>query len=303
MRSIIRVLLLICCSGHLLSVFAQRTVTRSGFAVVTAVSGNVSSLTATESLRIDNRFDVAQVVVGPSPLINSGSILVNVGSGIGIPRTAIAIANPSIDSGNVNLSLTDPRGGIIMVTTVHLGPRGQVARFLNDLFPVPPEVGSPLLLKLSSSIPVAVLAFDFVGIDFASIPITTSSVPTSIPDQPNIPGSPFPPIGTIPPIGSPIPPINPIPPLGPVIPPVVTTGGIPTSPNIIGGNALVFAQVAAGGVWSTEISVGNTSDVQQFIRVDFFGSDGAIFGSFANIAIPPRGVVFVSTDSVTSVIR
>jgi len=264
-RLISRLLVLICCSGNLLDVFGQSTTIRSGFAVVTVVSGNVAGLVATETLMNTLTAEDIRDIVGPSPIVTSASILVNVGSGV---ESAIALANPSDSFGGVNLLLTDRQGGVVLRTAVHLGPRGQIARFVNQFFgDDPPEFSSPLLLTLSSEIPVAVLAFNFRGADFASIPVTSLSLPTSV----LVP--PFPSFPTV---------------------PTVTTLGL---------NTLMFAQVATGGDWSTLISLGNTLDGSQIVQIDFFGSDGFSFGSVADIVIPPHGVVSFSLDSVITAIR
>jgi hypothetical protein len=62
---------------------------------------------------------------------------------------------------------------------------------------------------------------------------------------------------------------------------------------LIGGaGALVFAQVAVGGDWSTKLAIGNTSSGTQIIRIDFFGSDGSHSSSLSEIVIQPRGVSF-----------
>ena len=301
MRSIIRVLILICCSGNLLGVFAQNTTTtHSGFAVVTVVSGNVAGLIATETLKNDLTSEIEQDIVGPSPLITSASVLVNVGTGA--PNTtAIAIANPSNGSGGVNLILTDAFGGVVLNATLHIGPRGQLATFVNDLFgSQPPEFSSPLLLTMSSEIPIALIAFNFQGAAFASIPITSLSFPTPVPVQPL---TPVPTVTTPAPGGR-------LPGGGIGVSPTVTTplpgGGIGVSPATtvtIGGNAFVFAQVAAGGDWTSDIAIGNTTDGNQIVRIDFFGSNGVSFGSVTNILIPPRGVVVFSTDSLVTAIR
>src|SRR5262249_4647312 len=131
---------------------------------------------------------------------------------------------------------------------------------------------------LSSEIPVAVLAFNFRGPIFASLPITSLTFPTPVPVQPLFPG-------TIPPPGIP----------GGSIGPATTI--------TIGVNALVFGQVAAGGGWSTLISIGNTSDGTQIVRIDFFGSHGLRVQSRVNVVIPPRVVVFFSTDSLVTAVE
>src|SRR5262245_19110738 len=161
LRSMVRVLILICFTGNLLGVFAQSTTTtRSGFAVVTVVSGNIGGLIATETLKNNLTSETEQDTVGPSPLVSSASVLVNVGTNA-LSTTAIPIANPSVGNGGVNLILTDPFVGVVLNVTLHIGPRGQIATFVNALFGgPPPEFSSPLLLTLSSEIPVAVIAFN-----------------------------------------------------------------------------------------------------------------------------------------------
>lgn len=303
LRSLFRVLILICCSGNLLGVFAQNTTTtRSGFAVVTVVSGNISGLISTETLKNDLTSEVQQDIVGPSPLLTSASVLVNIGSGAA-GTTAIAIANPSAGNGGVNLVLTDPFGGVVLNVTLHINPRGQIAAFVNDLFgrQGPPQFSSPLLLTMSSEIPVALIAFNFQGAAFASIPITSLSFPTPVPVQPL---TPIPTVTTpIPAGGLPIGGIGVAPPITPPLP----GGGIGISPGatvtIGGGNAFVFTQVAAGGDWTTDIAIGNTTDGNQVVRIDFFGSNGVSFGSVTNVLIPARGVVVFSTDSLVTAVR
>jgi len=68
--------------------------------------------------------------------------------------------------------------------------------------------------------------------------------------------------------------------------------------TIGGSGALVFAQIASGGGWSTEIAIGNTSSAPQIVRVDFFSQNGVTAGSLTDIVIPPQGVFFFSTDSL-----
>jgi hypothetical protein len=65
---------------------------------------------------------------------------------------------------------------------------------------------------------------------------------------------------------------------------------------------MVFAEVAFGGGWSTQIAIGNTSSATQTIRIDIFGEEGRNAGSLTNIVIPPRGVFLFSTDSAGGVL-
>src|SRR5689334_10054415 len=125
-----RVLLLIWLSGNLLGAFAQDT-TRTGFAIVTVVGGNVGGLIGTETLTNLTDTGIDQTVISPSPLVTSASFLVPVGP-VTENTTAIAVANPSVGAGGVNLILTDALGGVVLDTVVQLGPRGQFSKFLND---------------------------------------------------------------------------------------------------------------------------------------------------------------------------
>jgi hypothetical protein len=259
-RYTIRLIIFLCCSGNLLAAFAT-DVPRSGFAIVTVVSGNIADLVTTERLTNNITTIAEEQILPPSPFFTTASILVSFGAS-SEPTSAIAIANPSVVTGGVNLLLTDGRGGVVSTATVHLGPRGHISRFLTELFAIEPtQVPSPLLLTLSSEIPVAILAFNFRGAAFEAIPITT----------------------------------------GNLIPPPAS--GLTPSSRVIGGNAVVFGQVAAGGGWSTQIVIANTSDGNNFVRIDFFGTNGIGFGSLTDIFVPPRGVAVLSTDALVFGLR
>jgi hypothetical protein len=294
-RLFIRVFAIVWSSGSFLGLFAQDTTTRSGFAIVTPVSGNIGGLVATETLRNRTNTDIEQTVVGPSPLITSASLLVVVGP-IGENTTALAVANPSAGNGGVNLMLTDGIGGLVLNTSLQLGPRGQFSAFLNEFFPTQPEgFSTPLLLTLSSELPIAVLALNFRGNSFAAIPLTSLSTPTPVPLQPLFPPPQSPPL---PGFGLGLPPA----PFTPVF--TIPPGAQDAPPATIGGNtSMIFAQIADGGGWSTEIAVGNTSAGTQIVRVDFFSPNGANIGSIEDIVIQPRGVFFFSTDPVVAGIR
>ena len=283
MRLILRILILIGAAGNLLGVFAQQTAVRSGFAVVTVVSGNAAGLIATANLRNNDSTGIEHSVVAPSPLVISGSVLVTVQPELS-NTTALAIANPSFGSGAVNLILTDPAGTVVLNTAIQLGPRAHFAGFINDLFSTPPSgLPSPLLLTLSSEIPVAVLALNFSGPDFSSVPLTSLSAAIPVPVQTLTP-----------------------------VPATVAAGnstftvsavGVQSAQTVSigGGNAVVFPQVTTGDDWATDISIANTSTQMDVIRVDFFNADGTNGASFADIVIQPSGVFFFSTESAASI--
>jgi hypothetical protein len=171
------VLLMLFASGDLLAVFAQDTTIHSGFAVVTLDAGNLAGLIATESLKNATSLEFNQAIVAPSVLVTSASILAPLGPSGG-NTTALAITNPTLGSGGVNLILTDGVGNVVLNTVIVLGPLGHFSRFLNELFPAePPAFPAPLLLTISSEIPIAILALNFHGADFAPLPMTSLSSP------------------------------------------------------------------------------------------------------------------------------
>jgi len=330
MRSFIGFFLIVWSSGTLLAGFAENTTPSSGFALVTLVSGNVAGLVGTETLRNRTTSGVEQAVMPPSPLVTTASILVPVGA-VGENTTAIAIANPSIASGGVNLILTDNIGTVVLNVVVQLGPRGQLAKYLNEFFATQAVAFStPLLLTVSSEIPVSLVAFNFRGEEFASIPLVSLSAPIPIAVQPlsietcstpttlptaasgfGLGVAPSPPCSIIgvqtvtppsavqPGFGLGLPPATP--PTAIFFTPPVTVSNSPvptvTSATAIGGTAtLVFPQVVTGGAWSTDIVLGNTSAGTQTVRIDFFSPDGFVTGSLTDITIPARGVFFFSSE-------
>ena len=297
MWSFIHVVLIMCFSGSFLAVFAQDSVSRSGFAVVTLVSGNVPGLIATETIRNQASAGPDQAILAPSPLITSASLLVPVGPIIE-NTTAIAIANPSSGAGAVNLVLSDMGGNLIFNTNVVLGPNEQVAKFLNEFFTIPPAGFTPaMLLTISSQIPVGIVALNFRGGNITSVPLANLVTATPVLVQPAMPIPP-----TVPPtmapagfgIGLPAPaepkPASPF-------PVTVTSSPVPTTNSVVGGVSLVFPQVVTGLNWSTEIAIGNTSTTSQVAQVDFFDPSGVQTGSFTDVLVPARGVVILSADT------
>jgi hypothetical protein len=283
-----------CFSGSFLGAFAQDSVSRSGFAVVTLVSGNVPGLIATETIRNQASAAPDQTILAPSPLITSASLLVSVGPVIE-NTTAIAIANPSTGAGAVNLVLSDMGGNLIFNTNVVLGPNEQVAKFLNEFFTIPPAGFTPaMLLTISSQIPVGIVALNFRGGGVTSVPLANLVTATPVLVQPAMPIPPTVPPTTPPAglgIGLPAPP-EPKP--ASPFPVTVTSSPVPTTNSVVGGVSLVFPQVVTGLNWSTEIAIGNTSTTSQVAQVDFFDPSGVQTGSFTHVLVPARGVVVLS---------
>jgi len=167
------------CSGDFLGAFAQDTTIRSGFAVVTLVSGNIAGLIGTETIRNQTGSGTEQAIASPAPLVTGASILVPVDPVVR-NTTSVALANPSLGSGSVNLVLTDANGTTISNVVVTLQPRTQVSRFLSDFFGAQLASSNPLLLTISSEIPIGIGAFNFRDNDFTSVPLTSLSFPTPV---------------------------------------------------------------------------------------------------------------------------
>ena len=308
-----RVLLILWISGNLPGVFAQDFSLRSGFAVVTPVSGSTAGLVATETLVNRVGPGITHAIMASSPLLTSASALVRIGP-IALNSTAIAVANPSTSAGTLNLVLTDTLGGVVLNATVPFGGQGQIAKYLNEFFPTPPTgFATPLLLTVSSEIPIGIVALNFRDGNFASIPLMNLSTSTSVTAQsvtpatsstsspgfglglPPVPATTAPSSISSPGFGLGLPPQPaPAPPVSPV---TVTTSPVPTITSIGVTNSLVFPQIVIGGGWTTEIAIGNTSGGSQTVRIDFFGQDGVLVNSLTNIVIPPRGVFFFSSDA------
>ena len=287
MRSWIRVLLTILICASLPAVFAQGSIIRSGSAVITLVSGNIAGLIATETL-INTTGVVEHTIVSPSILVTSSSALVTIGP-TSENTTAITVANPSMGSGGVNLSVTNEQGAVILNTTFTIGPRENLSKYLNEFFVTPPASALiPGLLTISSEIPVAVLVLNFRNGGFASVPITSLGFPTPVPFQALTPATTT---RTGPGFGLGIAPVA-VPPAIVSAPVTASTSRVPTTATIGGAASLVFPQVVSGGGWSTEIAIGNTSAGTQTIRIDIFESDGTNVKSVTDITIPSRGVFF-----------
>jgi len=279
-RLLIRILIVVFCSGNLLGVFAQNEV-RSGFVIVTPVSGNAAGLIVRETLINRSATVFESAIVPPSVLTTSASMLVTV-EPIRGGTTGIAIANPSMISGGVNLILTNAAGDPVLDTVIPLGPRQQVAQFISELFGTTPlGFTTPLLMTVSSEIPVAILGLDFQGDSFVSVPLTSLSFPSAVPVQPLTPlGPEFPTFESV-----------------PFIPQLQPPGSFVSDAPTIGGPAsVIFPQVAAGGNWATEIAIGNVTTGTQVVRIDFFNENGVNIGSLSDVTIRPRGVFHFSTD-------
>jgi hypothetical protein len=112
--------------------------------------------------------------VPDSPLITSGRIYGEVSAG-GIVNTGLAIANPNDSGTTVNFTLTDAAGAIVKTGSRSIGPRAQVAEFLNQ---DPYASGDGFLgsLSFTSTLPVGVIALRSLVNERGDFLITTLPV-------------------------------------------------------------------------------------------------------------------------------
>src|SRR5262245_61445811 len=156
--------------------FGQVGPLRTGFAVVTPITGGKLAFSVTETFT--ERFDgsLLQSIVQPSPLATLTSMVVNSDPASG-KNTGIAILDPFDVPANVTLTLVDRQGVIIGARIIIIERRQQRSRFLTELFAGVPELTESFTgqLFISSDIPVAVLALAFSGPFFTAVPATQLS--------------------------------------------------------------------------------------------------------------------------------
>jgi hypothetical protein len=175
----------------------------------------------------------------------------------------LAIVNPGSTVTNVTMTLR--RGGDGTTSSVKLitvGARQQVSKFISELFSDVPEL--PLdfdgSLAITSDTPVAIVAERFRGAVFSTIPITSLTGSTPVPQ---------------------------------------------VAQGVGGADAVILPQFAAGGGWSSEIVISNTTAIPVTVRVDLFKQDGTPLttslngqsgSSFQNLVIPAEGILIENND-------
>jgi len=244
--------------------FSQVGPLRTGFAVVTPITGGRSAFNVTETLTERFEGNLLQSSVQPSPLVTLTSIIVNSDPASGV-NTGIAILDPFDVPATVTFTLVNQQGVIIDAKTVIIEARQQRSRFLTQLFSDVPELTKPFTgqLFINSNVPISVLALAFSGPFFTSLPSSQLG-------------------GNNTAVGTPS-----------------DLGGIISNVGGIAG-ALLLPQVASGGGWVSTITIANTSILPQSVRVDFFDSTGGLPGlpistSIPNTVVQPGAVVSFST--------
>lgn len=288
---------------------------QTGFAVITPRSGTGQGLTVSEVFaeQIDTNVFQTSVVASPLITLTGVTVIVNPAAALDI---GIAIVNPNASPAVVTFNLRDQQGATTAASTITIGARQQISRFVTEIFFGNPVFPQPLsgLLFISSNVPVAVMALAFNGPGFTALPVASQLSANNVFTV----ASPF--------FSTPIIPATAtfgLPPLSP-IPPLTTStglftagtqfGGVSTSPFVAGSSvnfvfpqlafgvggtgALVLPQVVTGGGFGTQITIANTFPFSQTVRIDFFNPLGSPlilpFGStVSDIVIAAGGVVTI----------
>jgi hypothetical protein len=241
------------------------TTIQVGYGVVTPVaagtSGTTAGLVVFETFGVRGENGRTQAGVLPPDLTTNALLFVD-SNGRLSKNLGVAIVNPNSSNVNVTLTLKKSDGTPAGTTTLNVPSHQQVSEFVTQLFMTQPGVPSDVLGTLaitsagSSNLPVSVIGLRFRGGNFSTLPIT------------NLSGN---------------------------------SGPLPTIATGVGGaGAVLLPQFAAGGGWGTELVLVNSGTDSLTVRVDLFKQDGTPLtttlngtkaSSFANIVIPPGGVV------------
>lgn len=260
---------------------AQTPVIQTGFAIITVESGNSAGLAPVETL-IHNESGVTTTTdVPPAPLLTNSAMVINLGT-FAAGETGLAIVNPTASAGHVLLSVTDPFGTSILNQTITILPRGQLSRFVNELFAGQITSTTPAtgLLTITADVPVGVAALNFRADGFSASPLTSLSSPMPLS------ATTFTPVTNVTTTGTTT--------VFPVVSVMPSTSSVQTtataSTTVGGGASFLLPQVVTGAGWSTQITVANNSAGQQALRIDFFDPNGVLLKTITGITIQPRGL-------------
>jgi hypothetical protein len=251
---------------------AQTSVIQSGFAVITVESGNSAGIAPVETLILADESGVTTTTdLPPTPLLTNSAMVVHPGTSAA-GTTGIAVMNSTTAVAHVQLSITDPQGGVILNQIVTLVPRGQFSRFVSELFAgqinsATPAVG---LLTVTADAPVGIVALNFRGDGFSPSPLTSLASPMPLSALTFSPQT------------------NNVTTLGIATATTVQTNA--ATDTIGGGASFVFPQVVTGGGWATQLTVANNSSAVQVLRIDFFDPNGNPLQTITGIVIQPLGL-------------
>lgn len=301
-----------------------------GYAIVTPLQGsNLGTFSAVQTLFSATPIGVAHADAGPAPVLANAVLPVNIG--LANFGTALVLVNPSLNIAVVNLSLTNEFGFEVSNRTITIAKGQQISQFVTALLQVDLASQRIGLLRVSSNIPIAMAALDFLGVGVTFVPITDATVvisgtgaitPVAIgrPDVgavvnvPVIPST----IGVAPTTIGVAPTTIGVAPTTIGVSATSPTATVPvataptaiafaaTSDNdgplrlsaVIGSfGAFVFPQVVRGDAAATNITIGNLTSTTKSVRLDVFSAAGDLVRTVSTTSIPPRGFVVFSSES------
>ena len=267
---------------------AQISQLKTSFAIITPESFNPVGVFAVESLFNRSVVGLQRTDTSSAPLLITASFNVNIASATG-NTTGIAIVNPNSVVANVRLSVTDDQGIEVLNQTVAILPRGQLTRFLSELFGIPLTRNFPGVMSIIADVPVGIQPINFSAGSFAATPVFSSTSPFPFPSTTFTPSG-----GQASRSGG----------TTTGVPPTGGTGAVGPASALIGGpGAILFPQVVSGEGWFTEIAISNISLISQSVRMDFFDPSGIAILSIVGISVPSRGQVIFSTETGSIVTR
>ena len=154
----------------------QRDPLRTGYVVVNPDPGSaVPAATVTLALLTDGAVQ-SQAAVTVQSLVYDASFFAEVQSAMA-GNVGIAITNPSYSANVVTITPYRPDGSSAGgPVTMILSPRGQAARFLNDIFSDSMPNVFTGNIRIEGSAPFSLLALRFSGSAFNTVPLTSSPV-------------------------------------------------------------------------------------------------------------------------------
>jgi len=238
-----------------------------GYAVVTP-SFPLSGMFVFANVIQTRSAETLEASLVPSKLVTSALLPVDLSRNLS-PDLGIAITNPNNSFASITLTLTKSDGTQVTSTTLAAPTRGQISKFVTELFP-PPAPGSfstqvPIpseftgTLRLTSTMPISLLGLRFRESAYSVLPLIDLS-------QSN----------------------NPV--------PVILSG--------VGGlGAVLLPQFVTGSGWATEIEIVNITASDLTVRLDVFSPNGTPLtvklngisaSSFTNLIVPANGLLKIA---------
>jgi len=161
---------MICVVFSVSSAFAQATGSvQTGFVAITPVVGFGQGLIVFGRFANRNGDQVVQSTGWAGSVLTSSALVVS-SDGSSSQNSGIAIVNPSNSAAGITLTLRNNQGSIVASRTITLGALRQISQFVTEIFNLGPNANVAGLLTISSTVPIAILGFQFNGAFFSVLP-------------------------------------------------------------------------------------------------------------------------------------